>query len=399
MNAQQKSVLFIGNSYTYSNNFPDLFYQLSLSGGDSVIYDSYAPGGYTFQLHSQDQNTISKINQQNWDYVVLQGQSQQAALDTPYVIANVFPYARMLDSLIHDNDSCSQTVFFMTWGRKYGDSQFCSSYPPVCTYSGMQDQLRGRYLQMAYDNGAICAPAGVAWQNAIAAGFAPDLFSGDGSHPSLHGSYLTACVFYATLFRKTPVGLNYCGGLPQSEAQQLQAFAELIVMDSLNHWNAGVYYPSATLFYNNISGSSYAFQTTSGYASYFWDFGDGNTLNGGAMESHIYQSTGSFPVSVTVSNGCHETVLYDTVIVTTVGEEALNVSPFTMYPNPADHEITMDYGTFFQYEIKDASGRKIDHGSAFGKKSLNVAAFSDGLYLIKVFTGETTIVRRFIVKH
>lgn len=104
-------VLFIGNSYVYTNNLPVLFQQLALSAGDSVSYDANTPGGYTLQMHSQDQTTIAKINSRQWDYVIIQAQSQEPSFDTAYVIANVFPYARILDSLVHANNSCTQTVF------------------------------------------------------------------------------------------------------------------------------------------------------------------------------------------------------------------------------------------------------------------------------------------------
>jgi hypothetical protein len=61
---QKKEVLFVGNSYTYGNNLPDLVKQISLSFGDTLIYDSSTPGGATFNLHTTNTQTINKINQQ-----------------------------------------------------------------------------------------------------------------------------------------------------------------------------------------------------------------------------------------------------------------------------------------------------------------------------------------------
>jgi hypothetical protein len=48
---------------------------------------------------------------------------------------------------------------------------------------------------------------GIAWQQALAADFKFSLYAPDGSHPSPEGSYLAACVFYATLLGKSPEGL------------------------------------------------------------------------------------------------------------------------------------------------------------------------------------------------
>ena len=57
------------------------------------------------------------------------------------------------------------------------------------------------------------------------------------------------------------------------------------------------------------------------YTSWYWDFGDGNTQNGGMTVSHAYTNTGIYIVSLTVSNakagydcGCSNTY-YDTITV------------------------------------------------------------------------------------
>lgn len=46
-NAQQKNVLFIGNSYTGVNDLPFLVKNLALSMGDTIFTDANTPGGYT----------------------------------------------------------------------------------------------------------------------------------------------------------------------------------------------------------------------------------------------------------------------------------------------------------------------------------------------------------------
>ena len=47
----------------------------------------------------------------------------------------------------------------------------------------------------------------MAWKKALAADPNLVLHQPDKSHPNPKGSYLAACVFYATLFDKSPVGL------------------------------------------------------------------------------------------------------------------------------------------------------------------------------------------------
>ena len=53
--------------------------------------------------------------------------------------------------------SCTEPLFFMTWGRKYGDQQNCQFYPPICTLCGYKQRLRESYLEMSFDNNFGCA--------------------------------------------------------------------------------------------------------------------------------------------------------------------------------------------------------------------------------------------------
>ena len=45
--AQTYDVLFIGNSYTYYNDLPDMLSKISSSFGDSIFHDQNTPGGYS----------------------------------------------------------------------------------------------------------------------------------------------------------------------------------------------------------------------------------------------------------------------------------------------------------------------------------------------------------------
>lgn len=71
-----KRALFLGNSYTGVNNLPQMIADVTTSTGDTLIFGSNTPGGYTLQGHSTNATSLAKIAVGNWDYVVLQEQSQ-----------------------------------------------------------------------------------------------------------------------------------------------------------------------------------------------------------------------------------------------------------------------------------------------------------------------------------
>jgi len=94
------NVLFLGNSYTFYNNLPQLIKDIANANGDTLLFDSNCPGGYTFANHFSDATTISKIKAQAWNFVVLQAQSQEPSFSPAQVAAQTLPYAIKLDSLV-----------------------------------------------------------------------------------------------------------------------------------------------------------------------------------------------------------------------------------------------------------------------------------------------------------
>ncbi len=217
-------VLFIGNSHTYVNDLPTMFLNLAQSGGHPVIKDMSAPGGYTFQQHTTNATTLTKINQGIWDYVVLQEQSQYPVIEY-YRDSSMYPSARILDSLIRYNGE--QTAFYMTWGWRDGGQHTINGHssPDFRDYYHMQDSVTSAYSRIADELDALLLPAGNAWKIAKTIDSSLALWLPDGYHPSLIGSYLTACVFYAKFFNESPIGLTYTAGISPETVAFLQTCA------------------------------------------------------------------------------------------------------------------------------------------------------------------------------
>ena len=315
---QKKEVLFIGNSYTYVNDLPNLVKQIALSFGDTLVHESSTAGGSNFNAHSTNAQTLNKINQQQWDYVVLQAQSQELSFSPFQVASDSYPYAEVLVDSIYANSSCTEPLFFMTWGRKYGDQQNCQSYPPICTYLGMQQRLRESYLEMAFNNSASCAPVGMAWKASIAIDSTINLYSPDNSHPSIYGSYLTACTFYASIFKKSALGSSYWpNAIDSATAYSLQQIGSNTVLDSLAVWNIF----NADFSFQQYNDSISFINLSSNYKNVVWDFGDGITLFD-VNPTHVYNTSGVYTISLSVftNAGCLLDTLSAsvTVISTTV---------------------------------------------------------------------------------
>lgn len=318
--ATTRKVLFLGNSYVYTNDLPLMLQQMATSMGDTLIYDQNTPGGFTFEQHSTDPTTISKIFSQQWDIVILQEQSQRPAFSPAQVADDTYPYAKKLDSMIRKNRTCTETMFFMTWGRKNGDASNCAFYPPICTYEGMQTRLRESYMQMTQDNNAIVAPVGAAWKQMRDSFSSVDLYVPDESHPSVSGTYLAACVFYASIFHKNPMLTTFNSTLSATDANNIKRISKRVVLDSFSKWNMYGNYTYAN-FTKSVAGKTATFTNTSLYnTNNYWTFGNGNTSTV-ASPAHTYATNGKYQVTLTASNGCFSETRKDSVTIGSVNVE------------------------------------------------------------------------------
>ncbi len=198
-------VLFIGNSFTYYNDGVDQ----ELKGLDpSIAVQRTAVGGYTLKDQWESGQAADAIRSQHWNYVVLQEQSQMPVIGEAQFLA----YASRLSEAIRAQRA--EPVLFMTWQR------------PDSVQGGVTTtNLANAYYRVGSQVGARVAPVGIAFANALYQRPQLALNSEDG-HPTAAGTYLAACVLYATLFAKSPAGLGYApAGISQDERDFLQRIA------------------------------------------------------------------------------------------------------------------------------------------------------------------------------
>jgi hypothetical protein len=129
-----------------------------------------------------------------------------------------------------------------------------------------------------------------------------ELYNADESHPSPLGSYLAACVFYSTLYKKNCQGAFVPPTINADTALLIQQIASAMVLDSLSNWYLGNLQSQA--FGINISGSTAYFTDNSINAGTItWNFGDGS-FGEGASVQHTYADSGWYNISQTITNDC-----------------------------------------------------------------------------------------------
>lgn len=388
------SVLFIGNSYTGYNSLPSMVFEIAVSQGDIISFDSHNPGGQTLENHASSAAVYDKIDDNPWDFVVLQAQSQEPSFPNAQVDAQTLPFAIQLADSIYANNFCSEALFFMTWGRENGDPQ----WGPISTFDGMNGRLRSAYMRFADSVEGAVSPVGSAWKYIRDTYPGIGLYTADGSHPSVEGSYLAACTFYASMFRKSPIGAPYIAQLDPVIAERLQTAASMTVLDSLDQWNLRPISEHTQAVFSHVftSATSVDFTNLSTKAtSYSWDFGDGSPVNTDENPTHTYATAGTYTVSLIASSPCDT----DTMIVNLnlVDLDELD-QQFKLSSFGSGEFKLASMSKILGISIRDASG-KLDDAEVILNDliaTIDLSQKSKGMYFVSVTTEKGTVVLKLL---
>ncbi len=400
-----KRALFLGNSYTNYNNLPQLTASIAESAGDTLITAANTPGGYTFEGHLTNTTTQSLIQQGNWDFVVLQQQSQMPAFPITQVEVETFPFAAQLNESIIANNPCAETVFYMTWGREIGDQQNCATWPPVCTYEGMDDLLRERYMMMAEMNEGIVSPVGAVWRYLRENHPEIQLFASDGSHPSPAGSYVAAVCFYTSLFRKSPLNAPFDYTIDNVQETIIrQAVHDLVYMNQLE-WYIGAWDPIA---FGNIElgpDNSHLLINSSSNATEFFYAIDGGTY--AALMTDSLTLDVAEPGEHSISIVAAKCGIADTTSIAFDIASSLPVygkhATFDIYPNPAHEAVSISIPESFiqpQLSIYHSTGIAMLSKTVINNRKhiVDCAAWPAGVYLVSIQSSNAFVQRRLVIE-
>ncbi|MCE3075652.1 PKD domain-containing protein [Chryseobacterium gwangjuense] len=396
-----KKVFFVGNSYTYYNDLPVLIASIAASTGDVLIHQSHTPGGSTLQDHANNQNVTSTISLGNWDYVVLQEQSQLPSFPLSQVQTDVFPFAQQLSTLVNNQNACGNVIFYMTWGRKSGDQSNCSSLPYNCTYQGMDDKLYERYMQMATDNESLVSPVGKVWRNIRTQYPSLELYSSDESHPSYLGSMAAAYTFYTIIFKKDPTLTTFNGNLTVSEANILKNTVKNVVFDHMNTWLIPTNDVHSQFSFTYPSSQTVQFTNqTQNATSFLWNFGDGTTS---ILENpqHHYATPGNYTVSLTTNACGGNSTKTKNLIVNNLSILENSKNTVQIYPNPTSNFINIVTDSKFSLvSLKDATGRIVNHNLKTTESGyiISLQHLSSGVYLLQYKIDEKEYTQKIIKK-
>lgn len=391
-------VLFLGNSYTSVNNLPNIINNLSHSANKNIITELNTPGGYTLEQHSANEISLQKIREGDWDYVVLQEQSQIPTIEF-HRENSMYPATRRLKDSIKKYNPCANTLFYMTWGRRFGGQQcddsgiYCS--PDFVDFNHMQDSLEIAYWKITKELNAQVAPIGIAWRKAINE-TELILHATDDSHPNFTGSYLTACVFYSVFWNSNTYENSFTGNLNKETARLLQSVADSIVFHSSNDWNLNINQVNSDFSFE-VFNDSVEFNNLSECVhtlDYYWDFDDG-THSSEANPSHIYNTNQNYQVQL-ISQYCEisDTAIYDVLIDINTSQENNSLEDnISLSPNPFQNQLDIQLNNTNNYRIDliSDSGNTLQSTNSNQIKRIHIpsSTLSKGIYFVRITNLDT----------
>jgi hypothetical protein len=181
------AILFVGNSLTDANDLPGMVEGLAAAAGVTLPTAQVAIPNYSLGDHLADGEAPDAIAAGGWRVVIL----QQGPSGQPDSRIQLRDDAAAFDALVRA--AGARTALFSVWADSQGPSTF--------------EQVRASYSLAAANVGAIYFPVNEAWSLAWERKPALDLYSADGFHPAVEGSYLAALVITGMLTGIPPTQL------------------------------------------------------------------------------------------------------------------------------------------------------------------------------------------------
>lgn len=387
-------ILFIGNSFTYGNNMPQMVKAFADSAKLPVIIGMHAPGGVSVgdinqgtMAHMNNPALYQIIRSRKWDFAVIQDNQGRFVRDSaqfPGSSLVVEGHIKLMDS-IRANNSCAKVILFGGWAFKNGSPPFGN------TGIEMIQRILTNYCVLNDTMKEVVSPIGEAWIKAVKRLPSVNLWDVDDAHPSYAGSYLTASTIFSTIFNLSAKTLSYTGGLAPATAYNLRCFADTSVFSAAFHvrYNLGAikrvspeYNSSGELF---VPGS---------YLDCVWYRNDALV---GSSQALPVPMNGNYHAIVREQDGCFVKTCKYAELMTSLNKKAF-AETLRIFPNPSNTgfvTIRAPEHAVEEVVLFNSSGVQQNVEIIFGSSGIRVstAGLKPGCYVL-LLKGKDTVIHK-----
>lgn len=197
-------VLFLGNSHTWSNDLPGMVRQLAESDGSNRKVITETLQSEFLEGFATSASAASKIKSRRWSTIVLQG----LKLSSSHKYLYDHQGAETIAGVAKEN--ADKALLFAEWPRKGWDET---------------EWIIDQYRETSKVSKVPICPVGRAWAPVLQEFPSLALWSQDGNHASVAGTYLAACGLYYSVFGDDRDPKWHPQGLKESVAKRLQKHA------------------------------------------------------------------------------------------------------------------------------------------------------------------------------
>ena len=188
-----KTVVFIGNSFTYYNDLPGMVAGMLKQAGEEYQVESLTRGGWYLSRYADPQDEMGRQLYENlvgrhWDYVILQDQSFNPMKNYKSFLTG----AKTLCEVLRPEN----ILFYQTWAYEDGSEKLAST---GLTYDEMHLGLKAAYTNAAKILGGVVVPVGDRFAECRRSQPDMKLYREDNFHPSLEGTQVAAEEFFAAI--------------------------------------------------------------------------------------------------------------------------------------------------------------------------------------------------------
>jgi hypothetical protein len=124
---------------------------------------------------------------------------------------------------------------------------------------------------------------------------------------------------------------------------------------------------------------------------------NGDPIDGATESSYTCSEDGDYYVIATGTNGC--TDQSNTITISGTDVETHNLIDFSIYPNPAEGRVYIDVPeNTVNLTIYDITGKAMLKETDFSTGTIDISAFTSGVYLIEIEKDELTGIKKLLIK-
>ena len=232
----QIRILIIGNSLVRRNHSAAMLEKMLKISDYTPYVETVLKSGasmrrFTHKDNLQGRRVYQLLKNQNWDYVILQDSLKTVFSRKKKMKPHVEALKEMAEA------SGAKIALFLPWAPQEGHLFYSKKHFPS-NEEEFYSKTAEKYAKLQKEFQTLLIPSGRAFHELQKTYPGIDPYCWDLRHPSLEGSYLSACCMYMTITGKSPQKLTYHAGISSGTAKKLQKIAyQVCIMQKMAEVN------------------------------------------------------------------------------------------------------------------------------------------------------------------